>query len=115
MGAEQGRIRRLSWGGPIWPLGENTAREHLFEPRFAELPGDSCEHKMKQDRPDQCAALGKRAGRRPVNTGLVVSPVTFGEDANIQGLIDDWIVPALVEQFLRSKKVLPDSSREEHN
>ncbi len=69
---------------------------------------------MKQDQPDQCIDSRKRPGRRPVNTHLMVSPATFGEDA-IQGLIDDWIVPALVEQFLRSKKVLPDPSREEHN
>ena len=70
---------------------------------------------MTVAREDQCVAPGKRPGRRPVNTGLVVSPVTFGEDANIQGLIDDWIVPALVEQFLRNKKMLPDPSGEEHN
>ena len=55
----------------------------------------------------------KRRRRRPA-PDLKVEPDMFS-DACVSGLVEDWIVPALVEQFLRSKKVLPDLSGEEHN
>ena len=55
----------------------------------------------------------KRRRRRPA-PDLKVEPDMFS-DACVSGLVEDWIVPALVEQFLRSKKVLPDPSGEEHN
>ena len=45
---------------------------------------------MKRNPTDQRVAPGKRSGRRSVNTGLVVSPVTFGEDA-VRELIHDRI------------------------
>lgn len=69
---------------------------------------------MKRNPTDQRVAPGKRPCRHSVNTGLMVSPVTFGEDI-VRGLIHDWIVPDLVEQFLRSKGVLPDPAGKGHN
>ena len=55
----------------------------------------------------------KRRRRRPA-PDLKVEPDMFS-DACVSGLVEDWIVPALVEQFLRNKKMLPNPSGEEHN
>ena len=105
------RYHEAEWNGQERFCG-TTAR--LLPVCSGSSLGPHHEYKMKQDHPDQCTATGKRLGRRPVNTGLLVSPLTFGEDA-LRGLIDDWIVPALVEQFLVGKKALPDPTKEEHN
>ena len=56
----------------------------------------------------------ERATRRQGDTGLSVSAQQFSEES-IRGLIDDWLVPSLVEQFLRDKMELSDSSQEGHN
>jgi hypothetical protein len=43
----------------------------------------------------------------------VVSDLALSDEA-VGGVIDDWIVPALVERFLNVRP-LPDSSEEGHN
>ncbi len=55
----------------------------------------------------------KRGSRRPA-PDLKLEPDMFS-DACVSGLVEDWIVPALVDKFLRNGKVLPDPSGEEHN
>lgn len=56
----------------------------------------------------------KRSAVERTDTALAVSDLLLCDEA-LRGLIDDWIVPALVEQFLGDKKALPDSSEEGHN
>jgi hypothetical protein len=55
------------------------------------------------------------AVRRKGDTALSVSAQRFS-DKVIIGLIDDWIVPALVEQFLGERGAdYPDSPDLKHN
>jgi hypothetical protein len=58
---------------------------------------------------------GRRARHSPErpDTTLVVSDLALSDEA-VGGVIDDWIVPALVERFLNVRP-LPDSSEEGHN
>ena len=51
----------------------------------------------------------ERETRRKGDTDLSVSAQQFSEKS-IRGLIDDWLVPSLVEQFLSDKRDLSDSS-----
>ena len=63
---------------------------------------------------NESRACKKRPAQRQGDTDLSVSAQQFSEKA-IRGLIDDWLVPSLVEQFLRDKMELSDSSQEDHN
>ena len=70
---------------------------------------------MKKSSPtNESRSWTKRPARRKGDTGLSVSAQQFSEKA-IRGLIDDWLVPSLLEQFLRGKMELSDSSQEDHN
>ena len=71
--------------------------------------------RMKKGSPiNESRACKKRPAQRKGDTNLSVSAQQFSEQA-IRGLIDDWLVPSLVEQFLSDKRDLSDSSPEEHN
>ena len=38
----------------------------------------------------------------------------FRDDA-VRGILDDWLVPILVDEFIRDYSVLPDPAQLEHN
>jgi hypothetical protein len=44
-----------------------------------------------------------RSSRGQLQTILDISPALFSDDA-VHRIIDEWLVPALVDQFLRSPK-----------
>jgi hypothetical protein len=50
---------------------------------------------------------------RPEPT-LNIAPGTFSKEVVLQ-LVDHWIAPALVEEFLRSRMSLPESIQRPHN
>jgi hypothetical protein len=54
----------------------------------------------------QCGATGQRTPERS-DTALALTDLALSDEA-LRGLIDDWIVPALVDRFL-GVRVLPDS------
>jgi len=56
----------------------------------------------------------KRPDRSKADTALALSEHELS-DQTVRGLIDDWIVPALVERFLSSKKSLSEATQERHN
>jgi hypothetical protein len=56
----------------------------------------------------------KPAGRLRAEPELKIDTTIFSKRIVLQ-LADHWIVPALVEEFLRSKRALPESARREHN
>jgi hypothetical protein len=45
---------------------------------------------------------------------LVISGGTFSEEVVVE-LVDDCIVPALVDEFLRTRLNLPERGEKEHN
>ncbi len=45
---------------------------------------------------------------------LEIAAGTFSQEVLLQ-LVDDWIVPAMVEDFLRSRMNLPELISREHN
>ena len=56
----------------------------------------------------------KRTPRVRKESKLEVAGSAFPQHAVLR-LVDDWIVPALVEQFLRGRRNLPEAVRTEHN
>jgi hypothetical protein len=60
------------------------------------------------------AATQKPSQRLRPEPTLEIAIGTFSKEMVLQ-LIDDWIVPALVEKFLRSRMNLPEAIRREHN
>ncbi len=53
----------------------------------------------------------KRGGRRPA-PGLQLEPDMFG-DACVSGLVEDWIVPMVVERIIQDILKKPPSNTEE--
>jgi hypothetical protein len=47
-------------------------------------------------------------------TALVLSDLALSDEA-LRGLIDDWMVPALVEHFFSSERTFPESLEKGHN
>jgi hypothetical protein len=56
----------------------------------------------------------KGGPRRSADTSLAFLGQEFS-DQGVRDLLDEWIVPALVDQYLAEKNVLPDSTEEGHN
>jgi hypothetical protein len=57
--------------------------------------------------------------RTTPRSGCVSEPVlrisaTLFSDEAVRHLIDEWIAPALVEEFLRAKNILTDSTERNH-
>ena len=62
----------------------------------------------------QTSLIDERPVRCSADTTLVLSSDVLADQA-VRGIIDDWLVPSLVEQFLRDQMELSDSSQEDHN
>jgi hypothetical protein len=60
------------------------------------------------------AATQKPSQRLRPEPKLEIVIGTFSKGMVLQ-LVDDWIVPALVEKFMRSRTNLPEAIRREHN
>ena len=56
----------------------------------------------------------KPSARLRQETKLNIVPGIFSNEVVLQ-LVDHWIAPALVEEFLRSRISLPESINPEHN
>ena len=54
----------------------------------------------------------KRPDRRRSDTSLVLSNLALDDDAVLK-LVDEWIVPALVEQFLDEQRRLAEGTQSE--
>jgi hypothetical protein len=71
-------------------------------------------HQSQASRGERRPQKRERSQARLGDTCLAVSGLALG-DEEVHGLIDAWIVPALVERFLSEMSVFPDSTEEGHN
>jgi hypothetical protein len=56
-----------------------------------------------------------KAKRRQRGTDLTIDSITVLPDEIVRRVIDDSIVPALVEKYLREKKIVPGTKNQPHN
>ena len=56
----------------------------------------------------------KPSSRLRLEPKLNIAPAIFSKEVVLQ-LVDHWIAPTLVEEFLRSRMNLPESISPEHN
>jgi hypothetical protein len=59
-------------------------------------------------------ARQKPRPRSALDPKLEITGRTFSDEI-VMHLVDDWIVPALVEEFLRCRMNLPELAGREHN
>lgn len=59
--------------------------------------------------PDKEPTNKKRAPRRRADTMLVFDPAQKGPDSVLNAIIEEWLVPCLVQEFLRERGITRES------
>jgi hypothetical protein len=68
---------------------------------------------VSEGRKSKPAARSKRRLSRRDGTNISIQPEEVFPDSAIRGLIDEWIVPMLVEQFIDSRMVRQSQEEKE--
>ena len=58
--------------------------------------------------PDKGPTKKKRARRRRADTMLVFDPAQKVPDSMLNAIVEEWLVPCLVEQFVRERGITRD-------